>query len=91
MEDRNIQATCEKKEEISGWSRVFYETGIEEPEILGSGSRYSNVVCFQSEERAFEAFRQGGRNYLRRITYRNHPPYKTTAQWDDIEKIWWPA
>ena len=88
MEDRNIQTPCGEKKEISGWSRAFYETGIEEPEILGSGSRYSNVVCFQSEERAFEAFRKGGRNYLRRITYRNSPPYKTTELWDDAEKCW---
>lgn len=27
-------------------SRTYYETGIETPEILGSGSTYSNVVYF---------------------------------------------
>lgn len=68
--------------------RVLYETGIEEPEILGSGSTYSNVVCFPNEERAFEECHHCGRNYLHRITYRKQPPYTTTEWWDEDLKCW---
>lgn len=60
----------------------------EEPEILGSGSTYSNVVCFPNEERAFEEFHHCGRNYLHRITYRKQPPYTTTEWWDEDLKCW---
>lgn len=44
----------DEEEDTDSDCRVLYETGIEEPEILGSGSTYSNVVYFPDEECAFE-------------------------------------
>ena len=73
----------DEEEDTDSDCRVLYETGIEEPEILGSGSTYSNVVCFPDEERAFEEFHHCGRNYLHRITYRKKSPYTTTEWWDE--------
>ena len=78
----------DEEEDTDSDCRVLYETGIEEPEILGSGSTYSNVVYFPDEERAFEEFHHGGRNYLHRITYRKKSPYTTTEWWDEDLKCW---
>lgn len=50
-------------------SRTYYETGIETPEILGSGSSFSSVITTIDENEAFQAYRSGGRNYLLRATY----------------------
>ena len=49
---------------------LYYEVGIETPEILGSGSTYSNVVQTKSEEEAFQLL-QRGRNYLARYAKEN--------------------
>ncbi len=76
------------EEDTDSDCRVLYETGIEEPEILGSGSTYSNVAYFPDEERAFEEFHHCGRNYLHRITYRKKSPYTTTEWWDEDLKCW---
>lgn len=73
----------DEEEDTDSDCRVLYETGIEEPEIFGSGSTYSNVVYFPDEERAFEEFHHCGRNYLHRITYRKKSPYTTTEWWDE--------
>ena len=78
----------DEEEDTDSDCRVLYETGIEEPEILGSGSTYSNVVYFPDEERAFEEFHHCGRNYLHRITYRKKSPYTTTEWWDEDLKCW---
>ena len=48
-----------------------YETGIESPEILGSGSSFSSVATISNEEDAKEAYKKGGRNYLLRYKYDN--------------------
>lgn len=78
----------DEEEDIDSDCRVLYETGIGEPEILGSGSTYRNVVCFPDAERAFEEFHHCGRNYLHRITHRKQPPYTTTEWWDEDLKCW---
>lgn len=78
----------DEEEDTDSDCRVLYETGIEEPEILGSGSTYSNVVYSPDEERAFEEFHHCGRNYLHRITYRKKSPYTTTEWWDEDLKCW---
>lgn len=44
-----------------------YETGLEMPEILGSGSQYSNLLYTSDESEAFAAYQSKdgqGRNYL---------------------------
>lgn len=67
--------------------RVTYETGIETPEILGSGSSYSNVATTSDESEAFELYRKVGRNYLlRRI--RNDGAPRKTEWWCDWDKCW---
>ena len=48
-----------------------YETGIESPEILGSGSSFSSVATISNEDDAKEAYKKGGRNYLLRYKYDN--------------------
>lgn len=49
-------------------NKAYYETGIESPEIVGSGSSFSNVVVTTNEREAFQAYHDG-RNYLLRVTY----------------------
>ena len=62
-------------------SRIYYETGIESPEVLGSGSSFSNVMKTTSEDEAFLLYRKGGRNYLWRVTLGAGAPRKI-EQWD---------
>lgn len=68
----------DEEEDTDSDCRVLYETGIEEPEILGSGSTYSNVVYFPDEERAFEEFHHCGRelsaqdNLSQKVTVHNY-------------------
>lgn len=52
-------------------AKWIYETGIESPEILGSGSSFSSVATISNEEDAKEAYKKGGRNYLLRYKYDN--------------------
>ena len=59
----------------------YYETGIESPEVLGSGSSFSNVVKTTSEDEAFQAYRMGGRNYLWRVTLDTEASRKV-EQWN---------
>ena len=47
---------------------VYYETGIEEPEVMGSGSHHWNMVTTQDEDEAKHLFKIGGRNYLWKVT-----------------------
>ena len=42
----------------------IYETGYEEPEILGSGSRRYNISKTKNEEKAFRDVLSGNKNYL---------------------------
>lgn len=54
--------TAERNEE---WC---YETGTETPEILGSGSTYSDIYRTENEQDAINAFCSSTRNYLLRRT-----------------------
>lgn len=66
---------------------VYYETGIETPEILGSGSQFSNIVTTRSEEAAFKAYKEGNRNYLYKITHNPGAP-RVVEWWSDWEQCW---
>ena len=59
-----------------------YETGIEIPEILGSGSSFSNVFKTKDEEKAFEESHQKGRNYL--VRYKKKGRYTENHQFFDV-------
>ena len=68
-------------------NRTYYETGIEEPEILGSGSSFYNVVTTSDESEAFQAFYKGNRNYLLKVTHIFGKPRKIEC-WDEEQKCW---
>ena len=68
-------------------SKTYYETGIETPEILGSGSSFSSIITTTDENEAFQAYRSGNRNYLLRITYGIDRPRKV-EHWDEEQKRW---
>ena len=68
-------------------SKTYYETGIETPEILGSGSSFSSVITTTDENEAFQAYRSGNRNYLLRVTYSIDRPRKV-ERWDEEQKCW---
>ena len=68
-------------------SRINYETGIETPEILGSGSSFSSVITTTDENEAFQAYRSGNRNYLLRVTYSIDRPRKI-ERWDKEQECW---
>ena len=67
--------------------KTYYETGIETPEILGSGSSFSSVITISDENEAFQAYRSGNRNYLLRITYGIDRSRKV-ERWDEELKGW---
>lgn len=67
--------------------KTYYETGIETPEILGSGSSFSSVIIISDENEAFQAYRSGNRNYLLRITYGIDRSRKV-ERWDEERKGW---
>lgn len=65
---------------------ICYQTGIEIPEILGSGSALENVFTTTDETMAFMMFNKDGRNYLSRTVKRDghlHTEYydTTTHTW----------
>lgn len=57
-----------------------YETGREEPEILGSGSQEYNVVRTTNQGQAFLLSKEAGRNYL--IRSRTINGLRETQWWD---------
>lgn len=65
----------------------IYETGIEMPEILGSGSSFSSVITTTDENEAFQAYRSGSRNYLLRATYSIDRP-RIIERWDKEQECW---
>ena len=70
--------------EESPW---IYETGREEPEILGSGSSFYNVVKTKDEQKAFELAFDGYHNYL--VRYKKEGGVTTNRQWyDGYSKSW---
>ena len=68
-------------------SRTYYETGIETPEILGSGSSFSSVIATTDENEAFQAYRSGNRNCLLRATYSIDRP-RMIERWDEEQGCW---
>jgi CYTH domain-containing protein len=65
----------------------IYETGREEPEILGSGSNYSGVIITKDEEEAFQKAMDGYRNYL--VRYKKRNGITIERQWyDGYTKEW---
>ena len=68
---------------ISDWT---YETGREEPEILGSGSQYYNVVITKDKEKALKEYKEAGRNYLKRYRIVNNK--KEYQLYDCLSKTW---
>lgn len=69
------------------YADVRYETGIETPEILGSGSSFSSIITTTDENEAFHAYRSGNRNYLLRITY-GIDRLRKVEHWDEEQKRW---
>lgn len=63
-----------------------YETGREEPEILGSGSHLYNVVKTKDKEEAFRLSKECGRNYISR--YRKVNGEKIHQWYDPYSKTW---
>lgn len=64
----------------------IYETGRDEPEILGSGSYTYNVVRTKDEAEAFKLSKEGARNYISRYRKVNG---RTIYQWyDPYSKTW---
>ena len=49
----------------------IYEVGCEEPEILGSGSSWYNVVRTRDEAEAFRLFKEKACNYILRTRKEN--------------------
>ena len=65
----------------------IYETGKEEPEILGSGSKYYNVITTKDEQKAFKEATDGHHNYL--IRYKKKDGITIARQWyDGYSKSW---
>ena len=80
---KNAVFDKEKAYAEAGW---VYEVGREEPEILGSGSNYYNVVTTRDEAEALEWVKQAARYYITRSC---HIDGKRVRQWYDFhEKKW---
>lgn len=64
----------------------MYETGFEEPEILGSGSHFYGIEYFYNEEDAINNFVKKKKDYLIYIKYINNK--RILQYWDCENKIW---
>lgn len=65
---------------------IYYETGVETPNILESGSAYEKVEKTADEATAFKLYAERGRNYLRKVmVYSGH---RKTYTWDPDLKEW---
>lgn len=67
-------------------TNIFYETGVEVHEILGSGSSYYSVFTTPSEALARAEYKKCGRNYL--LRYNRQPDGMHTSWWDDDLNCW---
>ena len=81
--EENIDVKEVKEEDIP-W---IYETGRDEPEILGSGSMTYNVFKTKNEEEAYKAAFDGLRNYL--IRYKKKDGVTITRQWYSGDSKCW--
>jgi len=83
LEFENINDEPLKKFEEKPW---IYETGREEPEILGSGSSFYSVETTKDETEAFRLAKESARNYL--VRYKRINGVKITEYYDPYEKKW---
>ena len=78
-------ASCKKHfdyyDPLSVKENWIYETGREEPEILGSGSSYYDVFRTRNKEKAFEKYHENNRTYLIRKRYLGN---EVIRQWYDV-------
>lgn len=81
-----IPKICTDKIGSENYMIVHFETGVERPEILGSGSQRSNVVSTTDEDEAMRLFKTGGRNYLIKIT--DTKTKHIIEEWDDKSQKW---
>ena len=66
--------------------RWVYEVGIEQPNVLGSGSNYINVVATNDKERAVMLYFEDTRRYLKK--YRIVNGCREVYIYDPISKNW---
>ena len=77
------QKTETKETNDTEW---IYETGRDEPEILGSGSHLYNMIHTKDEAEAFKLSKECGRNYIERYRYVNG---EKVSQWyNQFAKTW---
>ena len=67
----------------------IYETGREEPEILGSGSRYYDIWTTTDEQEALKYFYSDSRTCLIRYKYDKNRN-KTKEWYETISREWIP-
>lgn len=65
------------------WDGWTYETGREEPEIMGSGSSFYNVFKSKSKDEVFKESKNAGRNYITRS--RKVDGKKIYQEWSSTE------
>ena len=65
---------------------VIFETGVETPNILDSGSSYEKVYQTSCEIDAFRAYGEHGRNYLKKIVF--YEGYRKTFAWNPDSNLW---
>lgn len=65
-----------------------YETGHDEPEILGSGSCKSFIRVTTDEKEAFDLYNESIRDYL--VRWHMEDDRKVMETWDPVSKSWLP-
>lgn len=77
---------CKHKHRLKSYAPWTYETGREEPEILGSGSQWYSVIKSKDEEEIFRLSKEAGRNYIRR--YRKENGLTVSQQYNMYTQEW---
>ena len=70
---------------------TYYETGWDEPDVLGPGGSYYGVTKASSEEEALQRLQKHAANYAQRITlYKKDgkTAKREVAEYDQWEKKW---
>lgn len=68
---------------LDNWT---YETGVEDLNIMGSGSTYSNVYKSKNKDDVFRKAKEGGRNYIKR--FKKVDEMKIVQEWNEDSKTW---
>ena len=84
LDAESVDESRKTDEEEISW---IYETGHEEPEIMGSGSTKSNIFLSKDEKSALKEFASNNRNYL--IRYKKRNGRKEVIQWYDFDEKEW--